>query len=530
MILKVNGLKMSYADRLLFENVSFHIEKGEIVGLLGRNGTGKTTILKILCGKEKADEGTIEFVSKGNIAYLAQLAEYAELSVNDVLMLSFKALNELRKRMDILEEKMADPIYSEQLENLLKEYGEIMSVFENKNGYLMQTKLEMIKENMGIDEKLALTIFDKCSGGEKTKVLLAKALLEEPELLLLDEPTNNLDIDTIEWLEGYVKSYAGSILLVSHDRYFLDKVVDRILELDEDGIEEYSGNYSFYKEEKQKRFFTNLKLYEEHVKKTRRMEMQIRNLRSTGSQLLKGVANQIENRMTKMGKVDKPKVDKNMKMKQLTSQSSGKNLIEVKDLTVTIGKNELLHDVCCAIHKNDRIALVGKNGTGKTTFLKALIEEDNEAIQKATNLTIGYLSQNPIFEYEQRSILDEYMANFPGISEGNARNQLATMLFVGDDVNKKIRVLSGGERVRLKLCILMNKKFNLLILDEPTNHLDLNSREILEENLSNYDGTLLFVSHDRYFLNRMANIIWKIEDKTITTFDCQYNEVEKVKR
>lgn len=527
-IFKANNLKKSYGADVIFDNVSFDLKEGEVVGLLGRNGTGKSTLLKILKGLETPDSGNIQFFKKCSMGYLEQIPEYPNMTVQDVLYLPFEKVMSIEKDMRAIEGLLATSLNENDMNKLLEKYGRLQEAFDKNNGYSISSKVEKIKNGLNITEDLSNSIFDKCSGGEKTRVLVAKMLLEEPEILLLDEPTNNLDIKTLEWLEDYIKQYKGSVLVVSHDRYFLDHVIGRVLELDTDGIEEYDGNYSKYIQDKEQRFLERYKVYENNQYITHRMEMQVRRLKSMNSQILRGVANKIENRLNKMEKIDKPIFEKkSMRMNEFSGSRSGATLLEAVGIAKSFEQKELFSDIDLTIEKGDRIGIIGENGSGKTTLLKILLGQempDDGIIEISSTAKIGYLTQDTSFEDEEKTILETFIQSFDSMNQGEARNKLASMLFTSDDVYKKIKVLSGGEKIRLKLCILMNQNLNLLVLDEPTNHLDLNSREVLEENLMNYSGTLLFVSHDRYFLEKMTNKIWNLENKQMEVFSGNYDE------
>lgn len=527
-IFKANNLKKSYGADVIFDNVSFDLKEGEVVGLLGRNGTGKSTLLKILKGLETPDSGNIQFFKKCSMGYLEQIPEYPNMTVQDVLYLPFEKVMSIEKDMRAIEGLLATSLNENDMNKLLEKYGRLQEAFDKNNGYSISSKVEKIKNGLNITEDLSNSIFDKCSGGEKTRVLVAKMLLEEPEILLLDEPTNNLDIKTLEWLEDYIKQYKGSVLVVSHDRYFLDHVIGRVLELDTDGIEEYDGNYSKYIQDKEQRFLERYKAYENNQYITHRMEMQVRRLKSMNSQILRGVANKIENRLNKIEKIDKPIFEKkSMRMNEFSGSRSGATLLEAVGIAKSFEQKELFSDIDLTIEKGDRIGIIGENGSGKTTLLKILLGQempDDGIIEISSTAKIGYLTQDTSFEDEEKTILETFIQSFDSMNQGEARNKLASMLFTSDDVYKKIKVLSGGEKIRLKLCILMNQNLNLLVLDEPTNHLDLNSREVLEENLMNYSGTLLFVSHDRYFLEKMTNKIWNLENKQMEVFSGNYDE------
>ena len=484
-IFKANNLKKSYGADVIFDNVSFDLKEGEVVGLLGRNGTGKSTLLKILKGLETPDSGNIQFFKKCSMGYLEQIPEYPNMTVQDVLYLPFEKVMSIEKDMRAIEGLLATSLNENDMNKLLEKYGRLQETFDKNNGYSISSKVEKIKNGLNITEDLSNSIFDKCSGGEKTRVLVAKMLLEEPEILLLDEPTNNLDIKTLEWLEDYIKQYKGSVLVVSHDRYFLDHVIGRVLELDTDGIEEYDGNYSKYIQDKEQRFLERYKAYENNQYITHRMEMQVRRLKSMNSQILRGVANKIENRLNKMEKIDKPIFEKkSMRMNEFSGSRSGATLLEAVGIAKSFEQKELFSDIDLTIEKGDRIGIIGENGSGKTTLLKILLGQempDDGIIEISSTAKIGYLTQDTSFEDEEKTILETFIQSFDSMNQGEARNKLASMLFTSDDVYKKIKVLSGGEKIRLKLCILMNQNLNLLVLDEPTNHLDLRYQiEILD--------------------------------------------------
>lgn len=343
--------------------------------------------------------------------------------------------------MRAIEGLLATSLNENDMNKLLEKYGRLQEAFDKNNGYSISSKVEKIKNGLNITEDLSNSIFDKCSGGEKTRVLVAKMLLEEPEILLLDEPTNNLDIKTLEWLEDYIKQYKGSVLVVSHDRYFLDHVIGRVLELDTDGIEEYDGNYSKYIQDKEQRFLERYKAYENNQYITHRMEMQVRRLKSMNSQILRGVANKIENRLNKMEKIDKPIFEKkSMRMNEFSGSRSGATLLEAVGIAKSFEQKELFSDIDLTIEKGDRIGIIGENGSGKTTLLKILLGQempDDGIIEISSTAKIGYLTQDTSFEDEEKTILETFIQSFDSMNQGEARNKLASMLFTSDDVYKK---------------------------------------------------------------------------------------------
>lgn len=399
------------------------------------------------------------------------------------------------------------------------------SLHSCRGGYEYESEFAKVISGLKIPETYLERPFNQLSGGEKTRVLLAKLLLGKPDILLLDEPTNHLDIESMEWLENYLQDYPGSLFLVSHDRYFLDSVVNKIYELDSDGIEVYDGNYTRYIVEKELRYLSRYKSYTSQQYTINRMEMQIKKFRALNTPGLNKKANEIEHRLEKMEKLPKPVLEKRkMALNESQTERSGNDVVVLQDLSKSYNGRPIFQDVNLKMRYKDKIAIIGKNGCGKTTLIKTLLDEEQPdcgSVKLGTKLKIGYLQQNTTFDEKNETILDYYCEQF-GISQSEARNQLAKILFTGNDVYKKIGSLSGGEKKSLQLSILMGKNPNFLILDEPTNHLDLASREILEENLENFDGNLLIVSHDRYFVNKMASRLWVYNNGTFQNVDGNY--------
>ena len=527
--LSINGLTKFYGANKIFENISFEVKTGERIGLIGQNGSGKTTIMKILMGREDYQNGEISLRKGNRIGYLDQIPSYeADFSVMDVLKMAFEQINKLRLQMEELEEKMTY-LSGDELDQTIEQYAKLSEQFEIMHGYETETKLDKITEGLMIDQKMREMPFDKLSGGEKTRVILAKILLEEPDILLLDEPTNHLDLVTIEWLEGFLKEYKGAVLIISHDRYFLDSVVDKIIELFDDHIEAYQGNYSYYVVEKERRFLINLKNYENQQKKIERMENQIERYRIWGamrdSEKMFKRAKELEKRLEKIEVMKRPVFEqRKIRLNQNTVGRSGKMVLEVRDLWKGFQEHRLLTDVGFQLLYQDSACIIGENGSGKSTLLKLILgelEADEGTIRLGSQVVIGYLPQQVIYPDEEQTVL-EYFSRLHNLSTGAARAQLSKVLFCNEDVNKKIKYLSGGEKSRLRLCSLTFTGVNFLILDEPTNHLDVDSREVLEETLSVFEGTLLVVSHDRYFISKLADRIIAIEDNTTVVYDGDY--------
>ena len=557
--LSINNLTKFYGANKIFETISFEVKTGERIGLIGKNGCGKTTIMKIIMGKFKESnlnlQGSIEDVEqmkagetlygeetledyqagevnlrKGvKVGYLNQIPVYSEdTKAIDVIRMAFQKVFDLKKRMSELEE-MLQTFSGEKLEKALLNYGRLTQEYEIAGGYELETKINKITEGLKINDNLKQLPFHSLSGGEKTRVILAKILLEEPDILLLDEPTNHLDLETTEWLESFLKDYKGSVLIISHDRYFLDHVAMKIVELEFSRANIYLGNYSYYVLEKERRFLIDYRNYINQQKKIEQMEKQIERYRIWGnmrdSEAMFKRAKELEKRLEKIEVLEKPVLEsRKVRLSQESAKRSGKMVLETEHLSKSFSDTVLLKDIDMKVYYQDSACIIGKNGCGKSTLLKLILGElkpDNGTVKIGAQVKIGYLPQQVVFEDEEQTIL-EYFSGFHNITYEAARNQLARVLFLKDDVHKKIRFLSGGEKSRLRLCSLTFEKVNFMILDEPTNHLDIDSREVLEETLSAFEGTLLFVSHDRYFINKVAGKIMSFENNRLITYPGDY--------
>lgn len=518
-------LKKDFGIREIFKDVNFEIHDNERIGLVGENGVGKSTLLKILTKEDTPSSGSIAFARDMKIGYLEQQPKYDGMTVKEVIYSSFKELNDISKRMREIENDMSSCEDMDRLNRLVEIYSTLTEKYELLGGYDQETKYNTVITGLNFSEEFCNQQFETLSGGQKTKVLLAKTLLINPDLLLLDEPTNYLDIDALNWLEQYLNSYKGSVVVVSHDRYFLDNCVNNIYELTPIGIEEYQGNYSDYVVEKQRRFEERTKDYEDQQKRIKKMDEQIKWMKSTGSNVLKSKAHQIEHRLEKMDKIDKPKIFTRKMKLSLEGNTGSKKIIDFNNIAQ--GFDDILFSgVTGSVFANDSIGIVGHNGVGKTTLIRTLLGElpplDGE-VKIGDTIKVGYLDQESKFEDDSKSILDVYCAS-TNTGQGQARNELAKLLFTQDEVFKQVSLLSGGEKKRLKLAILIKNNPNLLVLDEPTNHLDLTSREELEKTLIDYKGTMLFVSHDRYFLNKIANKIWELTPDGIEEINGNYDD------
>jgi ATPase subunit of ABC transporter with duplicated ATPase domains len=535
----VNNLTKYYGATKIFEKISFEIKTGERIGFIGQNGCGKTTIFKILMGLEDYQEGDISFRKNVKIGYLNQIPVYEEkVTTIEVVRMAFEKVSAIGEQMKVLE-KNFENLKGVELEKAINLYGRLSSQYELEGGYEFETKINKITEGLQITDGLKDLTFNSLSGGEKTRVILAKLLLEEPDVLLLDEPTNHLDLETLDWLEVFLKEYKGSVLIISHDRYFLDCVVDRIIELEFSQANHYEGNYSFYVMEKERRFLVDYSHYKNQQKKIERMENQIKRYRIWGamrdSEKMYKKAKELEKRLEKTEVLDRPVIDtKKINLGLNVENRTGKRVLEVENVSKSFEEKALLKQIDFEIYYQDRVCIIGKNGCGKSTLLKLILgelEQDSGFIKHGSQVKIGYLSQHVQFEDEEQTIL-EYFTSVHKITNEDARRQLAKVLFYKEDVMKKIRNLSGGEKSRLKLCSLTFENVNFMILDEPTNHLDIDSREVLEETLAEYEGTLLFVSHDRYFIRKVADRMIEIKEGTVEVYhgDYDYYLAERLKR
>lgn len=534
----INNISKTFGEDLIFENISFDIKTNERIGLIGPNGSGKTTLIKIIYGIENVQTGSVSFRKTTKLGYLDQIPDYEEkIKVIDILEMPFEDVYKIKKEMDDLSRSFKT-LDSNDMEHALKEYSRLTENFELLDGYNIETKINKVCAGLKINDLIRAASFSTLSGGEKTRVNLAKILLEEPSILMLDEPSNHLDLESIEWLENYLKNYSGAVLIVSHDRYFLDNVCKKLVELSTYKAHVYHGNYSYYVIEKERRFLLELKVYLAQQQKIKRMEEQIKRYRIWGvmrdSDKMFKRAKELEKRLSKIQKLDKPKYfNDKMKLKNIDTSRSGKRVLEAFHMYKSFDHLELLKDAHLDLIFQDRLAILGNNGTGKTTLLNMILEDtaldiEDRLYKWGSKLNIGYLAQEIAFDDEDVTLIDYFMKEH-NVSQNVGRSELAKALFIKDDVLKKIKVLSGGEKSKLKLCSLTFNETNFLILDEPTNHLDIDSREILEEMLIDFKGTILFVSHDRYFIKKIASRIGEIENQHITYYEGDYDYFREMK-
>ena len=521
-----NLVKEFEVGHKILDGLTFQVDTGERVGLLGPNGCGKTTLLRILTGVLDYDEGDVVIAPGKRMGLISQIPVYpAGYTVEDVLATAFAPLRKMEEEMAALTEQMgegSDPA-------LLSRYDRLTAAYEAAGGYETDTRTNKVCNGLSIPQSMREQLFDKLSGGEKTRVNLARLILEDTDILLLDEPTNHLDLRATEWLEEYLEKFKGTVLTVSHDRYFLDQVVDRIVEIQEGRAEFYEGNYSFYAVEKERRYEEKLRQYEKEQAKIEQLEKAAAQMRiwaySGMDKTFKRVKS-MEKRIERMRVTDRPKKERKMEVRFGEREFRGDEVLTIKGLTKSFGDRTLFANLGLEVEGGERIGLLGDNGSGKTTLLKLILgeeEPDSGKIRMGPTVRTGYLPQHVHFDHPERNLVDTLIYDQDCTAQ-TARNRLAAFKFRGEDVFKPVSALSGGEQSRLRLCMLMDEKINLLILDEPTNHLDIQSREWIEEAVEEYEGNLLFVSHDRYFIERFASRIWMLENGQITDFRGGYQD------
>ena len=522
-----NVSKEFEVGRKILDGVTFQVDTGERVGLLGKNGAGKTTLFRILTGELEPDEGQVSVASGKRVGLISQIPVYpAGYTVEMVLRAAFQRLKAMEEEMESLTARMAA---GENDPALLRRYDALTAAFESGGGYDVETPLNKVCNGLDISADMRQRPFADLSGGEKTRVNLGRLILEDTDVLLLDEPTNHLDLRCTEWLEDYLAKFKGTVLTISHDRWFLDKVVSRVVELENGRAEFYAGNYSYYVEEKERRYQEKLRQYEKEQAKIEQLQAAADKMHLwafMGNDKLHKRAFSMEKRIQRLRKTDKPRKDRKLDIKFGEREFRGDEVMIIKDLKKSFGDRTLFEHVDLEVTGGERIALLGDNGTGKSTLIKMIMGEevpDGGKIRLGPTVKIGYLPQIIHFDRPDRNLVDT-MLYAQNCSTQEARDRLAAFDFRGEDVFKSVSALSGGEQSRLRLCMLMDNKINLLILDEPTNHLDLNSREWIEEAVADYTGNLLFVSHDRYFINQFATRIWMLEDGRITDFEGTFAE------
>lgn len=540
MDISIANAKKNYGFKNVLDGFALDVTSGEKIGLIGPNGCGKTTLFKLITKEEGLDSGSISIRKGANVRLLSQMPPVVddECTVRDILTRDFKDVFEIEAHMKELEKQMA-VADSNELERILDRYGKLQNRFMDLDGYTIDSKISELCNKFRIDENMLNRKFNTLSGGEKTIVNLASIMLSNPDILLLDEPTNNLDIDTLEWLESYLKSYTGTIILCSHDRYFLDKVVSKIVLIERGKSEIFFGNYSYYLEENERRTLAEFEQYKDQQKMIEAMKRKIKQLQEFGKLAYPGGesffkrAASIQKRLDKIELLDKPETAKEIPLNFQMTDRSGKQVLMVRDFDLTVADKDLLDQVSFDVAFKDRTCLMGKNGSGKSTLIKYIMglyenEQEDNHVRIGSNVMVGYIPQTITFEDDNATILDVARKSYYG-SETHLRASLAKFMFNGENIFKRVGTLSGGEKVRLKLFELMQKNVNLLIMDEPTNHIDITTQEVLEEALKEYPGTILFISHDRYFINEIAQKILYIEDKGITEYLGNYDDYRDTK-
>ena len=527
MILSCQGISKSFGEKVILEDASFHIEEREKAALIGNNGAGKTTLLRIIMNELHADAGQVVLAKDKRIGYLAQYQDVqGHLSVYEELLSTKQYIIDMEDRLRAMEVQMKNAS-GEELDRLMNSYTRLTHEFELENGYAYKSELMGVLNGLGFTEKDFNKQVATLSGGQKTRVALGKLLISKPDILLLDEPTNHLDMESIAWLETYLLNYPGAVFIVSHDRYFLDKVVTKVIEIDAGQVRMYNGNYSAYAEKKAQLRDAQYKAYLNQQREIKHQEAVIVKLKSFNREKSIKRAESREKMLNKIQRIDKPlEVQSQMRLSLEPRVVSGNDVLTVEELSKSFPQQKLFSDISFQIKRGERVALIGNNGTGKTTMLKilnGLLEADAGSFSLGAKVQIGYYDQEHHVLHPEKTIFEEISDTYPTLTETQIRNMLAAFLFTGDDVFKVISSLSGGERGRVSLAKLMLSEANFLILDEPTNHLDIASKEILEEALNSYTGTVLYVSHDRYFINQTATRILDLTNQAIVNYIGDYD-------
>ena len=535
-VLDVNKVAKDFGYGSLFEDVSFSLNEGESIAIVGPNGCGKSTLLKIIAGIENTDKGSVSIKKNAKVAYLDQLGSTIDDSrkVYDVLKDAFSEINAVEKQLKSYEKRIAE----DNSEEVLEKYCNLVEKFSMIGGYDVDTNINIVINGLNLDRDMLEQSYNTLSGGEKTVIQLAKALLIKPDLILLDEPTNHLDLKRIEWLEDYIKSFKGASVIVSHDRYFLDKMANQILAIDDYGIGHvYATNYSGYLEQREIEFQKQMAQYEEQQEAIKQLEAKAKQFMNIGmgrnsSALTKQGKNLWERaQRMRQSAIRKPKTQKKVNMSFLEENKSSKKIIIANDVTVTTPEGrKILDGVNMQIVAGERVALLGENGAGKTTFVKTIMGEQKLPISGdvfvGPSVKIGYIPQIIEFDNDNQTLL-EYFQKTVGTSEQKARSILSRFRFTAEEVTKKVKNLSGGEKMKVKMAELLQQEVNTLIFDEPTNHIDIPTKEVLEEAIEDFDGTLIFISHDRFFINKFANKIIHFENGTAKEYWGNYDQYKE---
>ena len=527
MILSCHNLSKSFGEKIILKDASFHIEDREKAALIGNNGAGKTTLLRIIMNEMPCDSGNVVISKDKNIGYLAQYQDiHGHHSIYEELLTTKQHILDMESRLRTLEQDMKDAS-GETLESLMNTYTRLNHQFELENGYAYKSEVTGVLKGLGFGEEDFTKQIETLSGGQKTRVALGKLLLSKPDILLLDEPTNHLDMESISWLETYLLNYPGAVLIVSHDRYFLDKVVTKVIEIEAGNILSYNGNYSSFALKKAQLRDAQYKAYLNQQREIKHQEAVIAKLKSFNREKSIRRAESREKMLDKIQRLDKPmEVQNQMRISLEPRFVSGNDVLSVEGLSKSFPGQTLFTDISFEIKRGERVALIGNTGTGKTTMIKILngiLPADAGEFTLGSKVQIGYYDQEHHVLHTEKTIFQEISDTYPALTETEIRNMLAAFLFTGDDVFKEISALSGGERGRVSLAKLMLSEANFLILDEPTNHLDIASKEILEEALNSYTGTVLYVSHDRYFINQTATRILDLTNQAVVNYIGDYD-------
>ena len=529
--ISVHDVKKAFEEgNDILDGLSFDVNEGERVGLLGKNGAGKTTLLRLITGELTPDEGTIAMPGYKKIGLISQIPTYPQsFTVEKVLRMAFRKLESIESEMEKLQILMAeseDPA-------VLKAYDDLAFEFDRSGGYDIGFELNRVVNGLRIPHSQREQSFQSLSGGEKTRINLARLILEKTDILLLDEPTNHLDIKAVEWLEEFLGKFKGSALIISHDRYFLDKTINRAIEINRGVAEFYNGNYSFYVQDKQRRLEEQTEKYNRELAEARRLNESADRLKQwgTGNKYLMKKSFAVRRRAERAMTVDKPLKDRAVRAKFGEREFRGDEVLILRNLEKSFGGRKLIDIEELEVLKGERIAILGDNGAGKTTLARTIVGElkpDTGSAKRGPSVRTAYLPQIVSFDHPRRTLLDTLVHELD-VSPQTARNKLGAFMFSGEDVFKAVGDLSGGEKSRLRLCMLMNEDINLLILDEPTNHLDLPSREWIEDAIGEYGEALIFISHDRFFIDKFATRIWELEDGSFTDFSGTYTEYKNFK-
>ncbi len=527
MILACHNLNKAFGDQLIVKDGSFHIEDREKAAFVGVNGAGKSTILKMIIGEEPLDSGTVVLTKGKTIGYLAQQQILSgSNTIYDEMKTAKADIIALEEQIRNIEQELKS-LSASELETRLNTYNRLMSEFESKNGYAYESEITGVLKGLGFEESDFSKETSTLSGGQKTRVALGKLLLTQPDILLLDEPTNHLDLNSIAWLETYLLNYSGAVFIVSHDRFFLNRVVTKVIEIENGSIRTYSGNYKAYADKKKMIRDAQMKEYLNQQREIKHQEAVIEKLRSFNREKSIKRAESREKMLDKITLVEKPsEVSQDIHFSLEPSCVSGNDVLKIEHLTKRFGKQLLFEDISFEIKRGEHVAIIGDNGTGKTTLLKILnqvTDAEDGSFELGTKVQIGYYDQEHHVLHDSKSIFEEISDDYPSLNNTAIRNTLAAFQFTGDDVFKRIADLSGGEKGRVSLAKLMLSEANFLILDEPTNHLDINSKEILEQALNDYTGTVLYVSHDRYFINQTASRILELTNHTFVNYIGNYD-------